>query len=229
MKRHLFTRVGCGLLALVAAGVLPSNSSAQLLTPDPYNPFGRSFASFAYPGAGFNPSLPNHVLYGFRGFGPDSFPGSGTVNPFQRPLDEPGVPTSRITRYDAAFRAYDEGFRRSSTPNQDADNAYFDLVARRDDAYFQMLRERDPKKRETLKEEYDKLVRQVAKELATSRRTARSAIPDTAANRNSSRPPRNESATAERDSTLAVFEWAKGLTTESDLRPTLHDRAMRAK
>lgn len=145
-------------LALVC--LFTTQARAQLFSADPYDPYGRAYRSFAYPGAGDNPSLPNATRY------PQGPSGGSRANRFQDFANDPsfgglGGFDGRSSRYDAAFRRYDRDFGRVSSPAQQADAKYIADRDRREQAMIKAMRERDPKRR-------DQLVRQVEEKASST-------------------------------------------------------------
>ncbi len=133
------------IVALVTSAGLGSTVTAQLFSPDPYDPYGRAYRAYAYPGAGYNPSLPNATRFS------QGATGANNANQFQGFLNDPGLGTfGRSSRYDGAFRKFDSAFDRNTSPGDKADAKYFEERERREQAMIRAMVERDPKKRDEL-------------------------------------------------------------------------------
>jgi hypothetical protein len=160
-------------LALAACVLTGPTARAQFYSTDPYDPYGRAYRSFAYPGAGYNPSLPNHTMFGEGGIGPDAYSSMSPFNQFEAYINSgPSAPGLRSGRYDQAYRAYDDVFDRTYSSagagQYDVDEPYYNNLRERDDLYFKALKEKDPKKRAELMRDLDKLNRKTANSLGAS-------------------------------------------------------------
>ncbi len=143
-----FCRTAVAAVLAGSAALIGTAQAQQTTEPPGFDPYSAPYRSFAFPGAGNNPSLPNAVRYGN---------GLSGVNQFQRYLEngdpaDPGdlfaPPTrgGRGGRYDAAFQTQDRG----PVTNGDADEKYYrdrlDLERKLEEA----RKETDPKKRDEL-------------------------------------------------------------------------------
>ena len=145
-----------------------SSASGQLYTADPYDPAGRGFRQYAYPGA------------------EEGYPGSYAARAriarqtqFDRADDDLGFSTTgrggRRGRYDDE-RLNDQDPR----PTDKADRQYYAARDRRERAMVAATRETDPKKRDRMVREADQESRRAASDLSLSvRRSAanRATIP----------------------------------------------------
>lgn len=127
-------------LALVGLVGIPSISMGQLYTTDPYDPAGRPFRGYVYPrggdefAAGYAPRARGYVA----------------PNQLDRYTDDLDMPLgSRGSRYDSAFRRFDEDFGRVYQPT-DKDKKYVEERERRERNLIGAMTERDPKKRASL-------------------------------------------------------------------------------
>lgn len=148
-----------GMLTWSAISVfLAPQAKSQLFSPDPYDPYGRAYRSFAYPNAGDNPSLPNATRYAQ---GPAAT--ASRANQFEGFMNDPTMTGfgGRSSRYDSAFRRIDRDLGRQPTDAEATDAKYFQAREKREQALLRAMLERDPKKRE-------ELVRTAEKEAADS-------------------------------------------------------------
>ena len=146
-----------------------SSASAQLYTADPYDPAGRGFRQYAYPGA------------------EEGYPGSYAARAriarqtqFDRADDDLGFSTTgrggRRGRYDDNERLNDQDPR----PTDKADRQYYAARDRRERAMVDATREPDPKKRDRMVREAEQEGRRAASDLSLSVRrsaTNRATIP----------------------------------------------------
>jgi len=129
--------------ALFAMAVAASSARAQLQTPDPYDPYGRAYRSFAYPGASDGPYGP--------GAGPPNRSGLATANQFDLRGTDLGFSGGlRTGRYDNAYRRFDREFGREYVPNQKADEEYYKDREKRESESIRAMIDRNPARRGAL-------------------------------------------------------------------------------
>lgn len=170
----MFIREVCKLgsaLVVVAALLHGASSRAhgQLYTADPYDPYGRGFRQYAYPGAG------------------EGYPGSyaaraRTVRPnqFERADEDLGFPSAGRGSRRGRFDDLDSPSGREPGPGDKADRQYFAERDRRAKTMRDATRETDPKKRDRMVREAELEGRRAASDPSLSvRRVApgRSTIP----------------------------------------------------
>jgi hypothetical protein len=145
---------------LIAACLgVSSAASAQLYTADPYDPEGRGFRQYAYPGAG------------------EGYPGSyaarqrGLVRPnqFERADDDLGFPSTTLrNRSSDLYHSFDREYGREYVPNEKADKRYMADRERREREMLRASLERDPKKREQMIREVEQNSRKASGDLSLS-------------------------------------------------------------
>ncbi|MDB5353371.1 MAG: hypothetical protein JWN86_4618 [Planctomycetota bacterium] len=143
----------------LASAFATKSANAQLYSTDPYDPYGRPFRSFVYPGASDGP-------YG---------PGAGPVrratapNQFDRLGDDLVFSGgSRGGRYDGAYRRFDEEFGRNYVPNEQADAQYIKDREKREQDMIRAMRERDPKRRADILKDVNAESKRVESDLGVS-------------------------------------------------------------
>lgn len=162
MSIRVLRRLGAAFLAAAAFVQCASSSShAQLYTADPYDPPGRGFRQYAYPGAD------------------EGYPGSYAArarivrpNQFERADDDLGISTGRVGR-PGRYSDTDRLYGRDPAPSDKADRKYFTERDRREQAMLDATRESDPKKRDRMVREAEKQGRRAASDVSLSvRRSA---------------------------------------------------------
>ena len=145
-------------LAMAAAFWMHSAAMAQLFSPDPYDPYGRAYRSYAYPNAGDNPSLPNATRF------PQGPGGGGSrANQLEGFMNDPSMNGlgGRSSRFDGSSRRFSRNIVEEPSNAQKADAKYFEEREKREQAMIRAMLERDPKKR-------DQMVRDAQKDAAKS-------------------------------------------------------------
>lgn len=148
------------ILALVALAGIGTGARAQLYTTDPYDPYGRYVRNYVYPGGG--DGFAANVAARSRNY--------VAPNQFDRYSDDLDSPFGggRGTRYDDAYRRYDEVFERDYVPNRNVDEKYRNDRDRREGEMIQAMREPDAKKRDKLIREIEQRAKRSASELSLS-------------------------------------------------------------
>ena len=153
-----------GYPALAAMAVLAATATsarAQLYTTDPYDPSGRDFRQYVYPGGG----------QGFGSVVADRSRNYVAPNQFDRYTDDLDLPLGgKGSRYDSAFRRYDTDFQRSYIPNRKADASYYEARDKRESAMIEAMQEPDPTKRDQLVREATAKSRRATSDVSLSMR-----------------------------------------------------------
>jgi len=194
------TRLAGPALTLLGLIFMPTVSRGQLYTPDPYDPSGRAFRGYVYPGGGdgFNPAFTQRAR------------NNVAPNQFDLLSDGLDMPGGRFGgRYDNAFRRFDADFDRVYIPNRRADEKYVEDRDQRERDQISASRERDPRKRAQLMREVEQESRKGTPEGALSVRRGSGGAPvATAPSRRASTRAANVSAPSRRRAPSAAGESA---------------------
>ena len=156
IRRLLPAVVATGLIAAMASSV-----RAQLYSTDPYDPSGRDFRQYVYPGGG----------QGFSTVVAERARNYVAPNQFDRSTDDLDLPLGgRGYRYDSAYRQYDSEFQRSYIPNRKADAPYYEARDKRDRTMIEAMQETDPKKRDQMVREATANSRRATSDISLSTR-----------------------------------------------------------
>jgi hypothetical protein len=159
-------RIGMAAVVALCVGLgLGAESHAQGWTPDPYNivgEFNRQYQSYmfnTYPSGGGQ--VPNQDRLEPMG-GPRSANQFGSYvesldgeDDFERPAAGMSRGSGPGTPYYRAYRRYDQEFKRTYRPNNDADESYYRDQDRRNAKYFKAMGESDPRRRAQMLREYN--------------------------------------------------------------------------
>jgi hypothetical protein len=173
------------IFVAVAVAGLEGSAHAQLYGPDPYDPDGRPFKAYAYPGAG--------EVYGGMGGRPRPSGAYNGPNQFDRMDQDLGFPTTGLDARSGGRFGYTTGYDPSRyIPNEKADRKYFASREKQEQAMLKASLERDPKKRAQMMKEAEAEAKKNASDISLSVRrgdsAGRSNIPAPPARAARSRP-----------------------------------------
>ena len=149
-------RMTLSLGLLLPTFLTPGSNRAfgQLYLADPYSPYSRPYLAYAYPGAGYNPSLPNATRYPQ---GPAAAPSPNQFNRFADDLGFGGdLGFGRDFGMDGSSGRYRAYGRTGGSPtadasiNERADAKFIADRERREQDLLRAMVERDPRKRDQM-------------------------------------------------------------------------------
>lgn len=146
-----------GVFAGILFSIETSAAYGQLYSTDPYDPSGRPFRAYAYPGAG--------EVYGGMSGTPRTR-GTAGANRFDSMDDDLGF--NRFGRYDSAYRRLDREYGREYIPNESADRKYFADREKRERDMIEARREPDPRKRQQKIKELEEEAKRAASDVRLS-------------------------------------------------------------